>query len=1047
MTQKRLFLIPCFLISFSFTLHADSTDWLGIFSTDWTTTSSIPPYSNWSNGIPGTGTPDLIAVFPFPGTETISLNSSVILNTLEFEAGSNYTISGSGTVNWGGGTQPATLTGPGTFGVPLNVANVFGSVATISGSVTSTSGVIIQPSMTLVSGGSVQLSFLQGSNSIIQVEGGSFGVSSTSIDSSSQIQVVGGSFESGTGYGSLSVDSSSVSVTGGEVILADYSNVNFQNHSTLSVASGTVTSASAFLRQFNFSDSTINQTGGNIDFNSDGTTLFTKANISLSGGEFIVNRTGGSFPLVFDNTSLSVTGGSLYLGSGFQLSTITFQNQSSINIQSGSVSFNGPLTFQNATGTISGADITVGGDVLIQNSQFMMNGGVLTMGPKLSLQINENSSWSLDGGSMSLDFLNIEGGTFNQSNGVLHVSGSGAGGNNNFTSSSLNISGGTVDFDLPIANNNFTSSFLNILGGAVNFKIANEGQNNFTSSSVNISGGVVNFSAPEGNSSNNFTSSSVNISGGIVNFSAPEDNSSNNFTSSFVSISGGTASFQGPSVLIGSIMDISTNISPSLFQSLSLQNSLVTISNNSSYSPNFPIHFSLDNSYAELPYFIVSNGDLDLLHSSISVDGSQVNKTGTYILFTANEISNYSIPLPQSTSSVVWNGPMLNSKDSAEQIVLTATRSSPPPLATLGSLAGGQPLTTAQRTEIIRDKVRSSEGNTASTPFASVKDSRNEYLAQNTFLAQQTPIELLGERAIQRPLNPWSVYFAPTGSFGSVKTKDGQLGNAFYTAGLMTGFDFASSYVHHPERKFAFGIGSTFYYTHLHATLDRHGGSTNINQIYANIYGTVIAKKLEELSLDFAVGGGYDWHDNKRTAGHFGSLTARGSTGGCEAGGFLGFEYLFSRARFPGMGNLRVIPLTYLQYVYISMNEYREHDAGEFNLKVHTDSLHSLRSFLGARGNYRFTAGKHVTIRPEVTLGWQREYLGDDQRVVFSNFLAPSPQSTSLLTIAPNRNTFIAGADLYVRMYDWTALLFNYQMSHNDLITDHSFYLEWKAEF
>ncbi len=964
MIQKRSYLIPCFLISFSFGLHANSTSsWVGTFSSNWTETFPFSPYSNWTSGVPGTGTPDLIAVFPYPGTGTIFLNSSVTLNTLDFQTSSNYTISGSGTVNWGGGTQPATLTGPATLSVPLNVMNVFGSVATISGSVTSTSGVFIQPSMTLVSGGSVQLGFLQGSNSTIQIEGGFFEAFSTSVDSSSQIDVNGGVFEFGadSGVGSLTVDSSSVNVMGGEVIFASFSDINFQNHSTLSVVNGTVTSANTSLRSFDFNDSVINQTEGTVHFNSDSTT-FTNAEISLSGGTFIIDDVSEESPIMFDKTALIVTGGTVYIGS----MSNTFQNQSSINVQAGSVFFNGLPTCLNTTGTISGGVITLGpGLFSIQDSQFVMEGGTLIAPAQNSLfQINKNSSWDLNGGSMSLAYCNIVGGTFNQSNGILE------GANNMSVSnaSSVNISGGTVGVEYPVS---LTSSSFNISGGAVS---------------------LVNDLV--------LTSSSFNISGGTV----------------------------------------------SLVYDILLTSSSFNISNNSSYSTGagHSIYFYLDNSFTEKPYFTVLNGDLDLLESNIAVYGSQVTKTGTYILFSANEITNYSISPPQSTSSVVWNGPLLES-GSPQQIVLTATASSPPPHATLGSLASGQSLRTTQKTENMRDsRMRSSVGNTA---IASIKDSRIEYLAQNALFAQQTPVELLGERAIQRPSKQWSSYFAPTGSFGSVKTVSGQFGNSFYTAGLMTGFDFATSYIHHPERQFAFGIGSTLYYTHLHAKLDHHGGSTNINQIYANIYGTLIAKKIEELSLDFAVGAGYDWHENKRTTGHFGSLTARSSTGGCEAGSFVGLEYLFSKARFPGMGNCRVIPLAYLQYVFVSMDDYREHGAGEFNLKMHVNSLHSLSSFLGARSNYLFTAGKHVMIRPEVTLGWRREYLNDSQRVVFSNFLAPSPQSASLLTIAPNRNTFIAGTDLYVRMYDWTSLLFNYQMSHNNLITDHSFDLEWMAEF
>lgn len=548
----------------------------------------------------------------------------------------------------------------------------------------------------------------------------------------------------------------------------------------------------------------------------------------------------------------------------------------------------------------------------------------------------------------------------------------------------------------------------------------------------------------EGSSGSTFTQSVVTVDGGTLDCS---NSDLTIFQNSTVNIVKETALFNEINLSFSSKMNLQDSKALNITSRLQISDSQVSV--HGQFSPSYKIDFVLDDSSINQPYFTISE-ELSLNNKN-TVDGSHVSKGGTFILFTAKEISpNFqrSITLPSATSLVHFHGAQLLASDNSTQsIIVTANKHPTSAHATLGSLTGGQPLSTISRINNMQESHMKAGSGTISSDLVSIQNARSGYLAQNSeLLTQATPVEQLGERAIEG-LKQWSVYVAPTGSLGSIRTKRGQTGSSFYSAGFLTGFDFASSYIHDPEKDFAFGIGSTFYYSHFHLKIKEGEGSTDVDQMYANIYGTLISKHLEELSLDFALGAGYDLHHNQRTTGHFGSLVARSSPHGFEAGGFVGLEYLFDKCQFPRMGNCRFIPIAFLQYAWVSLDDYKEHGAGEFNLKVHADSLHSLRTFLGARLNCVLRAGQEVTVRPEITLGWQREYLGDDQKAVFITFAAPAPESSTMLTIAPNRNTLLAGADVYIRMYDWTSLQFNYLVNKNNLITNHSFFIEWKVEF
>lgn len=483
---------------------------------------------------------------------------------------------------------------------------------------------------------------------------------------------------------------------------------------------------------------------------------------------------------------------------------------------------------------------------------------------------------------------------------------------------------------------------------------------------------------------------------------------------------------------------------------ISLNNSQLQYQGKNTIQPGV-VNFILADGNVSDSNFISYNADIDLSNTnSVVIFNGSLSKSKSFSLFEASSpykidhLDPNSFTLPPFSENITWHGPVISSNTTGESVIVTADVAHSPSSAIRSVMSATSQGTLATAKQLENTKANARMGD--QTYLTSNVRSSGDYFAQNDVLAQATPVEQLGERGVYRPSHQWSFYLAPTGSVGTLESKHRQPGSDFYSAGFFTGFDWITSGVHDPDRNFGFGIGSTFYYSHFHAETDRHAGKVDIDLIYGQVYGTLFSHCLEELSFNFAVGGGYDWHQIERVTGHFGSLVAHADTGGYEVGGFAGLEYLFSQARYCNMGNFRFMPMLYLQYHRIAIDEYREHGAGEFNLRVHSDALDSLRSFLGARANYLFSVSCNVTIRPEITLGWQREYLSDNICSRFSTISAVRPQEICS-TIAPERNTLIVGADVYMMMYEWTSLELSYQFTYNNLLRDHEFYLQWKVEF
>jgi outer membrane autotransporter protein len=313
-------------------------------------------------------------------------------------------------------------------------------------------------------------------------------------------------------------------------------------------------------------------------------------------------------------------------------------------------------------------------------------------------------------------------------------------------------------------------------------------------------------------------------------------------------------------------------------------------------------------------------------------------------------------------------------------------------------------------------------------------------------LQQLTPVEELGERASTKPVRHWGVYASPTGSFGTIQPVSNQVGSSYNTLGAMVGFDYAFTREHH-DTGVAWGLGSTLQYTHFHVTADQNSGSTLINQFYAQLYGTVLPKTLEELSFNGMVSWGYDWYGIKRTGLGPHGLTASGSPHGMIWDALLGVEYMFGKRQFPCMGNWRIEPLATLQYAWLGIDGYTEQGEASYTLRYKDSSNAVLWTILGTRVNYAFNPGSDFVVRPEISAGWQYQYLNEDTSVAFSTVNAPFPFSDTVVVAGPDRNSLVAAANLKLVFHHTFSVLFEYDVTYNNLILDNEFNLRFKWEF
>ncbi len=280
----------------------------------------------------------------------------------------------------------------------------------------------------------------------------------------------------------------------------------------------------------------------------------------------------------------------------------------------------------------------------------------------------------------------------------------------------------------------------------------------------------------------------------------------------------------------------------------------------------------------------------------------------------------------------------------------------------------------------------------------------------------------------------WNVYFGPTGTVGEVHTKHSQPGYDEWSVGGLAGFDYAFS---------EGGIGFMVDYENIKGRVHQHWGKFDINQAHASLYSTYAPKSAHRLSFDAIVGGGYDWFDiHRRTS----EGTAKGKPRGKEFDALFGLAYNFyGRQDCCRPTKFQVTPMANIQYIYLDTSRYNEHGADPFDFKIHGQVDKSLRSTLGTWISYGWDR-KNFSFTPEIYLAWQREYFDHNHSLYVTPLDIVGPTSKQTVRGA-GRNTFQAGLDLMLTLFEFYGIEASYDFEWNSLFHDQAFYVGFNVEF
>ena len=330
----------------------------------------------------------------------------------------------------------------------------------------------------------------------------------------------------------------------------------------------------------------------------------------------------------------------------------------------------------------------------------------------------------------------------------------------------------------------------------------------------------------------------------------------------------------------------------------------------------------------------------------------------------------------------------------------------------------------------------------------------DELLASNSeLMAQQSdPVIFQKERQQAQKMqgstpfstDPWNVYIGPVGSFGDVKSKGDQIGARYKSIGGLAGFDYVLDDVE--ERRYQLGWGAAFEYRKIWNTLKENNGSTTIDRVHGSLYGVAVPKATPALAIEGIAGFGYNWDDLERKTGVNQKEKATANTHEKIGTLFLGFEYSFSQPFYAKMPErFAVIPFLTWQYIVDRISTYKEKGAGQFNLKVDGETLHSFSSMLGSRFTYLFGNSNYNTLA-QLNAGWAYEYLN---RSLIINYTAFNSNNTSFggKTVAPGRNSLILAGDLLSTFPGGWQIEANCTYQLNSLYYDFFFYLGFGRVF
>lgn len=304
-------------------------------------------------------------------------------------------------------------------------------------------------------------------------------------------------------------------------------------------------------------------------------------------------------------------------------------------------------------------------------------------------------------------------------------------------------------------------------------------------------------------------------------------------------------------------------------------------------------------------------------------------------------------------------------------------------------------------------------GNFTQTIVTSITDTNNFFIKRELQRLQQ-------RTEATTPKLPGNAYIGPLGSVGRSDRNGNQVGFNYWSAGALSGADYAFS---------KGGVGGLAIYESIHSyDVGSHWGNFQAQRAHASLYGTYLPMENKKFSIDAMLGGGYDWYQIHRNEGH---LDKKGTPNGYELDGMLSLEYMLTK------NDYHVIPMVNLQYIHLHVSKYFEEKncISEFWFK--SQNINSLSTILGLWGDKTWKYKHPFTA--QVNVGWQREYLNHDRTLHYS------AQNMELPGAA--RNNLLAGLNLLIHLKDRWSLEASYDLIWNHQLDRNSFYLGLNGGF
>lgn len=238
----------------------------------------------------------------------------------------------------------------------------------------------------------------------------------------------------------------------------------------------------------------------------------------------------------------------------------------------------------------------------------------------------------------------------------------------------------------------------------------------------------------------------------------------------------------------------------------------------------------------------------------------------------------------------------------------------------------------------------------------------------------------------------WGFFASGHGEFVDVETTSAAAGYDTRSAGLTLGVDYRV------EDNWLLGVTAGGVDTKADLAND---GRVDVNGGKGGLYATWFDQGIY---LDAAVGGGYNSYETRRDAldGY-----AKGSTSGAELDALLGGGFEFKREK------LTIGPTLALQYTFVGIDGFTESGSAA-PLRLDDNDSHSLASRVGARAAYEWTT-RGLTLRPEVQIEWQHEYL-DTDRALDSRFASGVGTLFQVRSVSIGRDSVPVTAGLSVRL-------------------------------